>query len=142
MGREIRELILYHVNAHRTHPKNNARPLILHDLNSYDAQKDAQYVLEEMLKCDFRNEGIAERRLKEVSHKNRYPHNYCCELTDFIFNSNSLDSQIQEMIWDFLSSKEGHRENLLNDYYTHAGVEIAHDNNTNSTVLTVRLSRI
>lgn len=142
MGREIQDLILYHINSHRTHPHNHAKQLILHDLNSYHAQKDAQYVLEEMLKCNIWDEEAVARKFKEVSHKNPFGKDYCCELTDLILNNNSLDLQIQKMIWDFLSSKEGHREELLNDSYTHAGVEIAHNNNINLTVLTVRLSRI
>jgi uncharacterized protein YkwD len=93
-----------------------------------------------MLKCDFWQEDAAERRLKEVSHKNPYPKEYCCELTS-LTKGNSLNAQIEGMIWSFLSSSR-HREDLLNDYYTHAGVEIAHDANHNLTILTVRLSKI
>lgn len=141
MGREIRDCILYHINAHRTHIHNHARPLILHDLNSYHAQKDAQYVLEELLKCDFSEGYTGGRRFREVAHKNPHGEDYCQELIGYAING-SLNSQIQNMIWGFLSSDGGHREALLNNSYTHAGVEIAHDNEINLTVLTVRLSKI
>jgi hypothetical protein len=139
MGRGIQECILYHINNHRAYWGKN--PLILHDLNSYNAQRDAQYVLGEMLKCDFRNKEVGPKRFQEVTHNNPYRGGYSEEISNHAFDG-SLDIQIQAMIWGFLFSKAGHKEALLNGGYTHAGVEIAHDNNVNLTILTVRLSRI
>ncbi len=149
MGREIQECILYYVNAHRewnrVHNRGheNLKPLILHDADSYNAQKDAQYVLEEMLKCEFWVEGVAEKKFEEVIHKNTLGGDYCCELT-IPASTISLNSQIELMIWKFLGSTKGHRQALLDEYHehTHAGVEIAHDKYNNITIMTVRLSKI
>lgn len=135
MGREIQECISYHINSHRMfHNRGNLR-LRLDCCDN--AQKDAQYVLENMLRGE---------RGGNCFHKNPYNWDYCHELTSCGYFNGSFDSTVQSLVWALLSSHDGHREILLDlerngRICSHAGLaaEIAHDGNSGLTVLTARL---
>lgn len=135
MGREIQESILYHINAHREYHRSNK--LFLEYSKCEDAQKDAQHNLENVLKSV---------PIENCAHKNPWPNGYCHELTQPGYLMGSWDTHIQDLIWGLLSSNKGHREKLLDlerdgyiCHHSHMAAEVAHDNNSGLTILTIRL---
>ena len=135
MGRDIRECILHHVNAHRI--ANGTNSLSLEHSKCDDAQKDALYILENILR------GFP---INQCWHKNPWPNGYCHEINNQGYLCGNWDSLVQNLIWGILSVNDSHRERLLDlewdgfvcNHYRLA-TEIAHDSNSGLTVLTVRL---
>ena len=135
MGREIQECILHHINSHRAVHGKNRLELDYEKCNG--AQKDAQFVLESMLRGD---------QFWQCAHKNPWHDGYCHEVTSCGYSNGSFDATVQNLIWNLLSSNEGHRESLLDlprngkeCNHSHTAAEIAYDSNSGLAVLTIRL---
>lgn len=117
--------ILNAVNAHRV--KNGLMPLNLHEDNSVNAQKHAQYLLESGLIFKFYTN----------AHSN---HSGDAESVGYTrINDPLREHHIGRLVWE-LAEKDEHREHILNPDYTHLAADVAFDGE--NLVLVQRFMRI
>jgi uncharacterized protein YkwD len=116
--------ILNAVNLHRVN--HGLRPLNLHEDNSIDAQRHAQYLLES---------GLI-HRFYSHAHKNTE----VAESIGFCRIDEPLkEHHIGRLVWE-LVEKDEHREHILNPDYTHLATDVAFDGE--NLVLVQRFSKI